>query len=59
MALHAVDCSALFTRRPDVLKRAFSLVPEYLTTSAPDAVTNYMDYGVQLGHRSARLSSGS
>jgi aromatic-L-amino-acid decarboxylase len=46
-----VDCSALYTRRPEVLQRAFSLVPEYLTTSAPDAVTNYMDYGVQLGHR--------
>ena len=46
-----VDCSAFFTRRPDVLKRAFSLVPEYLVTTAPDAVVNYMDYGVQLGHR--------
>ena len=46
-----VDCSAFFTRRPDVLKRAFSLVPEYLVTTAPDAVTNYMDYGVQLGRR--------
>lgn len=46
-----VDCSAFYTRRPDVLERAFSLVPEYLVTTAPDAVTNYMDYGVQLGHR--------
>jgi len=46
-----VDCSAFFTRRPEVLKRAFSLVPEYLVTTAPDAVVNYMDYGVQLGHR--------
>lgn len=46
-----VDCSAFYTRRPEVLKRAFSLVPEYLVTTAPDAVTNYMDYGVQLGHR--------
>jgi len=46
-----VDCSALYTRRPDVLRRAFSLVPEYLATTAPDDVTNYMDYGVQLGHR--------
>ena len=27
-----VDCSAFYTRRPDVLKRAFSLVPEYLRT---------------------------
>ena len=46
-----VDCSAFFTRRPEVLKRAFSLVPEYLVTTAPDDVVNYMDYGVQLGHR--------
>jgi aromatic-L-amino-acid decarboxylase len=46
-----VDCSAFYTRRPDVLKRAFSLVPEYLVTTAPDDVVNYMDYGVQLGHR--------
>lgn len=46
-----VDCSAFYTRRPEVLKRAFSLVPEYLVTTAPDAVTNYMDYGVQLGRR--------
>ncbi len=46
-----VDCSAFYTRRPDVLRQAFSLVPEYLTTTAPDDVTNYMDYGLQLGHR--------
>jgi aromatic-L-amino-acid decarboxylase len=46
-----IDCSVLYTRRPDVLRRAFSLVPEYLTTTAPDDVVNFMDYGVQLGHR--------
>jgi aromatic-L-amino-acid/L-tryptophan decarboxylase len=46
-----IDCSALYTRRPEVLKRAFALVPEYLTTSAKDTVLNYMDYGFQLGHR--------
>jgi aromatic-L-amino-acid/L-tryptophan decarboxylase len=46
-----IDCSALYTRRPDVLRRAFTLVPEYLVTSAPDEVVNYMDYGIQLGHR--------
>ena len=46
-----IDCSALYTRRPDVLRRAFTLVPEYLVTNAPDEVVNYMDYGVQLGHR--------
>jgi aromatic-L-amino-acid decarboxylase len=49
-----IDLSAFYTRRPDVLKRAFSLVPEYLTTTGPsasDGVVNYMDYGVQLGRR--------
>ena len=45
-----IDCSALYTRRPDALRSAFSLVPEYLVTGSGDA-TNFMDYGVQLGHR--------
>jgi aromatic-L-amino-acid decarboxylase len=46
-----VDCSVLLTRRPEVLKRAFSLVPEYLVTREQDEVVNLMDYGVQLGRR--------
>jgi aromatic-L-amino-acid decarboxylase len=46
-----VDISAMYTRRPDVLKRAFSLVPEYLVTHEQDQVVNLMDYGVQLGRR--------
>ncbi|HEX6132926.1 MAG TPA: pyridoxal-dependent decarboxylase [Longimicrobiales bacterium] len=46
-----IDCSVLFTRRPDVLKRAFSLVPEYLTTTDPAETRNLMDYGVALGRR--------
>jgi aromatic-L-amino-acid/L-tryptophan decarboxylase len=45
-----VDCSCLFTRRPEVLRAAFSLVPEYLRTSEDD-VTNLMDYGPALGRR--------
>jgi aromatic-L-amino-acid decarboxylase len=45
------DCSAFYIKRPDVLKRAFSLVPEYLVTREQDVVVNYMDYGVQLGRR--------
>ncbi|HEU5163482.1 MAG TPA: pyridoxal-dependent decarboxylase [Thermoanaerobaculia bacterium] len=45
-----VDCSVLYTRRPDDLKKTFSLIPEYLkTTDAADV--NYMDYGLQLGRR--------
>ena len=46
-----MDCSALYTRRPDVLRRAFALVPEYLTTADAGAAVNLMDYGVQLGRR--------
>jgi aromatic-L-amino-acid/L-tryptophan decarboxylase len=46
-----IDCSALYTRRPDLLKRAFSVVPEYLTTAHGDEVKNLMDYGISLGRR--------
>ena len=46
-----IDFSAFYCRRPDVLKQAFSLTPEYLKTSEGDTVTNYMDYGIQLGRR--------
>ena len=46
-----VDCSALFCRRPDVLKRAFTLVPSFLQTPEGSAVENYMDWGPQLGRR--------
>lgn len=44
-----VDCSILYCRRPDVLRHAFSLVPEILRTS--DAGLNLMDYGIPLGRR--------
>lgn len=46
-----IDCSILFCQRPDILKQAFSLVPEYLRTIEGDQVKNYMDYGVALGRR--------
>ncbi|HYM61825.1 MAG TPA: pyridoxal-dependent decarboxylase [Thermoanaerobaculia bacterium] len=45
-----IDCSVLYTRRPEVLRETFSLVPEYLKTS-DSAEINYMDYGLQLGRR--------
>jgi len=45
-----VDCSILYTKRPEVLKRTFSLVPDYLQTTESDVI-NYMDYGLQLGRR--------
>ncbi len=46
-----IDASALYTRHPDVFRRAFSLVPEYLTTPHTGKVVDLMDYGVQLGRR--------
>jgi aromatic-L-amino-acid/L-tryptophan decarboxylase len=45
-----MDLSVLFVKDEAIVRRAFSLVPEYLTT--PEAsVVNYMDYGLQLGRR--------
>jgi aromatic-L-amino-acid decarboxylase len=45
-----IDCSVLYTRRPDVLRETFSLVPEYLKTT-DSAEIDYMNYGIQLGRR--------
>jgi len=45
------DLSAFYTRRPDILRRAFSLVPEYLRTAEDGRAVNYMNYGVPLGRR--------
>jgi len=46
-----VDLSVLFCRRMDVLRRAFSLMPEYLRAPGADEAMNFMDYGPQLGRR--------
>jgi aromatic-L-amino-acid decarboxylase len=47
-----IDCSAFYVRDLDLLKAAFSLVPEYLTSRAGgEEVVNLMDFGVQLGRR--------
>jgi aromatic-L-amino-acid/L-tryptophan decarboxylase len=44
-----VDCSIFYCSRPEVLRQAFSLVPEILRTS--DGGLNMMDYGIPLGRR--------
>ncbi len=46
-----IDCSVLYVRDPETLKRAFSLTPAYLETSEQDVARNLMDYGVSLGRR--------
>ena len=44
-----MDCSALWTRRPDDFRRAFSLVPEYL--QSPDDAVNLSEVSIPLGRR--------
>jgi aromatic-L-amino-acid decarboxylase len=44
------DCTAFYTKHPDILARAFSLVPDYLHTGE-EGIHNLMDYGIQLGRR--------
>jgi aromatic-L-amino-acid decarboxylase len=46
-----LDCSVLLTRRPDILRRAFTLVPEYLRTFEDPRMVNLMEYGIPLGRR--------
>jgi aromatic-L-amino-acid decarboxylase len=48
-----VDISALYTRRPDVMKRAVSLTdtPAYLQSDAKDRAVNLSDYSLALGRR--------
>ena len=48
-----IDISVLYCRKMDTLRRAFSLVAEYLRTSEGESgeVRNQMDTGVQLGRR--------
>jgi len=44
-----MDCSALWTRRPDDLRAAFSLVPEYLRVS--EEVASLSEFSPVLGRR--------
>jgi aromatic-L-amino-acid decarboxylase len=44
-----MDCSALWTRRPEAFHEAFSYVPEYLAAT-PEAI-DVKDYGPALGRR--------
>jgi aromatic-L-amino-acid decarboxylase len=44
-----MDCSALWTRRPEAFHEAFALVPDYLAAT-PEAI-DVKDYGPALGRR--------
>ncbi|MDH3270346.1 MAG: pyridoxal-dependent decarboxylase [Gemmatimonadota bacterium] len=46
-----IDCSVLYCRRPQDLVKAFSIVPEYLSSREGDGERSLMDYGVSLGRR--------
>ncbi|MDQ6886812.1 MAG: pyridoxal-dependent decarboxylase [Gemmatimonadota bacterium] len=61
-----LDFSALFVRRPELLRALFSLTPEYLRGDAmprsdgderTGAAVDYMDYGIQLGRRFRALKA--
>jgi aromatic-L-amino-acid decarboxylase len=46
-----LDLSVLFTRRPEAVRSALSLVPDYLQTDEDKDAPNLMDYGIALGRR--------
>ncbi len=48
-----LDGSVFYTRRPEALKMAFSLVPDYLwnTESETDGIPNLMEYSISLSRR--------
>lgn len=52
-----LDFSALYMRRPELLRATFSLQSEYLRADAAHAERNYMDYGIQLGRRFRALKA--
>jgi aromatic-L-amino-acid/L-tryptophan decarboxylase len=53
-----LECTGLFFRRMERVRKAFSVVPQYLETPEGSAgVREYMDYGVQLGRRFRALKT--
>lgn len=53
-----LDFSALYVRRPELLRAVFALTPEYLRgDSAANGAVDYMDYGIQLGRRFRALKA--
>lgn len=46
-----LHCTAYFVRDRETLLRTFQATPEYLRTAQDGDVTNYRDWGIQLGRR--------
>ncbi len=55
--LTPMDCSLLWSRRPDDLRAAFSLIPEYLRTPDAEDALSLSEYGPALGRRFRALRS--
>ncbi len=49
--LTPMDCSLLWTRRPEDFRRAFSMVPEFLRTPDAEDALSLSEYGPVLGRR--------
>jgi aromatic-L-amino-acid decarboxylase len=49
--LTPMDCSLLWTARPDAFRRAFSLIPAYLQTPDAEEALSLSEYGPALGRR--------
>ncbi len=49
--LTPVDCSLLWTSRPEAFRHAFSLIPEYLRTPDAEDALSLSEYGPALGRR--------
>ncbi len=46
-----MDCSVLYTARPDDFRDALSLTPEYLRGPSHPRAVNFMEYSIPLGRR--------
>jgi len=46
-----LDLSAFYCRRPEVLRRAFSVVPDFLSGGQDQRAVDLMEYGIPLGRR--------
>ena len=49
------DCTAHFVKDADTLKRTLTILPEYLKTREGSSVTDFRDWGIQLGRRMRAL----
>ncbi len=49
--LTPMDCSLLWTQRPEAFRRAFSLIPAYLQTPDAEDALSLSEYGPALGRR--------